>query len=167
MNSIYLSIGSNLGERFETIQSAITKIQERIGKVIAISNIYESEPLGFESNDKFLNVCIQITTYLSAENLLDEIHSIEFEAGRVRLINGIYCSRPLDIDIIFYNKLIIKTDRLNVPHPHYHKRLFVLMPMADLIPDFSDPINGQTIIDLIEKCPDNSKLSLYKRTLKI
>jgi 2-amino-4-hydroxy-6-hydroxymethyldihydropteridine diphosphokinase len=167
MNSIYLSIGSNLGERFVIIQSAITKIQERIGKVIAISNIYESEPLGFDSNDKFLNACIQIITNLSAEKLLDEIHCIEFEAGRVRLVNGIYCSRPLDIDIIFYNKLIIETDRLNIPHPHYYKRLFVLIPLADLIPDFSDPMNGQTIADLIAKCPDNSVLLPYKMSLRI
>ena len=114
-----------------------------------------------------MNACLKIKTNLSTENLLDEIHSIELQAGRIRSINGIYSSRSLDIDIIFFDKLIIDTNRLNIPHPHYYKRLFVLIPLADLIPNFSDPINGQTVIDLIAKCPDKSVLIKHKMLLKI
>jgi 2-amino-4-hydroxy-6-hydroxymethyldihydropteridine diphosphokinase len=165
INTVYLSIGSNLGDRISNLQTAVIEIASQIGKIKEISSIYESEPIGFNSTELFLNACIQVESYKNAFQILELIQEIEIKAGRVKSQNQEYISRVLDIDIVFYNQETIETQNLKVPHPFFQERLFVLLPMHDLNPDFKDPNTLLRIEQLIKKCTDNSKLAKIKLLL--
>lgn len=165
MNTVFLSIGSNLGNRHLNLQNAVSEISSKIGKVKAVSPIYESEPLGFSSTDLFLNACLQIETIKNPLELLNLIQEIEIKAGRIKANNQGYISRIIDIDIVFYNDEIHETTNLSVPHPHFKDRLFVLLPMRDLNPQFLDPNTLLTIHQLVMKSNDNSELTKIKLLL--
>lgn len=158
MHTVYLSLGSNQGDRKSILLNAIQSISEEIGNVIAISAIYESEPLGFISEDCFLNMCICIQTDLDPISVLKKIHSIEKKEGRVRNDAKGYVSRTLDIDVIFYDDLILKTKEIQIPHPLYKERLFVLVPLAEIAKKIIDPQSLTTIDELISTCSDKSML---------
>lgn len=158
INSVFLSLGSNLGDRYFNLQSAVSEISNQIGKITAISPIYETEPVGFSSTELFLNVCMQIESSKSAFQIIEILQKIEKETGRIRSQNQEYISRIIDIDIIFYNQETIKADKLTVPHASFRDRLFVLLPLNDLNSQFVDPKTSLTIKQLIDKCTDNSKL---------
>ncbi|MBU2995170.1 2-amino-4-hydroxy-6-hydroxymethyldihydropteridine diphosphokinase [Cellulophaga baltica] len=154
--TIYLSLGSNLGNKMYNLQSAVFKISESIGKVLAISNVYESVSWGFESDD-FLNICIAIKSNLSPTEVLKEIHTIEQNLGRIRgeVING-YLPRSIDIDILYYDYEIIDTETLTIPHPTLQERLFVLKPLSDIAPQFYHPILNKDTRNLIQMSRDKS-----------
>ena len=122
----YLSLGSNLGDRHATMQSAILLLGKQAGTVDRVSSAIETEPWGFESANKFLNMCVRITTTLSPEQLLATTKDIELQLGRTtKSVNGQYHDRPIDIDILTYDDLHINTPSLTLPHPHMHERHFV------------------------------------------
>lgn len=162
MNTVVLSLGSNLGDRYTTLQNAISTISSKIGKVTAESFIYESEALGFESKDRFLNMCVQVETKLAPLEILELINSIEKENGRVRNSNFEYSSRSLDIDIIFYNDLILDLPKLKIPHPRYTERLFVLVPLNDITSDLLDQRTFLNVEQLLVNCQDKSVLTKYQ-----
>lgn len=130
----YLSLGSNLGDRHATMQSAILLLDKQAGTVDRVSSAIETEPWGFKSANKFLNMCVRITTTLSPEQLLVTTKDIELQLGRTtKSVNGHYHDRPIDIDILTYDDLRINTPSLTLPHPHMHERDFVMIPLREIL----------------------------------
>lgn len=130
----YLSLGSNLGDRHATMQSAILLLGKQAGTVDRMSSAIETEPWGFKSANKFLNMCVRITTTLSPEQLLATTKDIELQLGRTtKSVNGQYHDRPIDIDILTYDDLHINTPSLTLPHPHMHERDFVMIPLREIL----------------------------------
>lgn len=162
MNSVILSIGSNLGDRHSILQKALNEIAAQLGKINTISSIYESAALGFESDDCFLNLCIEVETLYTPLETLTILQSIEKENGRIRSVESGYTSRPLDIDIIFYNNLILDLPTLQIPHPLYTERLFVLIPLNEISKDYLDPRTFLTLEQVLYNCPDQSILTKYQ-----
>lgn len=160
----YLSLGSNLGNRYLTLQKAIFSIQKKVGKVLALSSVYENPAVGFEGED-FLNACVGILTDLSPTDLLTTLLQIERDFGRERNSGDNYQSRTLDIDIILYGNEIIHTSELDIPHPRMDRRNFVLKPLADIAPQYYHPVLNKDIRNLLQECKDRSKLSKTKHQL--
>ncbi len=158
MNSVIFSLGSNQGNKSNYLEKAVVEIEQRIGKISQKSFVYETEPVGFESNDTFLNACIEVETILHPIEILAITQQIEIENGRLVKSRSGYASRTLDIDIIFFNSLIVKSETIQIPHPRYSERLFVLIPLYDIAPEFKDPTNGLTIKQLKDVCSDTSEL---------
>lgn len=154
---VYLSLGSNLGDRMDNLNFAFNAIKD-FGVIKSKSSIYECQAIGFESSDLFYNCCICIETNLKPIELLHQLNTIEKNAGRIRLNDGNYHSRNLDIDIIFFQDQVIQTDILSIPHPRYHKRKFVLIPLNEISAELKDPISQLTTIEILANCKDNSDL---------
>ena len=130
----YLSLGSNLGDRHATMQSAILLLGKQAGSVDRVSSAIETEPWGFESANKFLNMCVRITTTLSPEQLHATTKDIELQLGRTtKSVNGQYHDRPIDIDILTYDDIHINTPSLTLPHPHRHERDVVMIPLREIL----------------------------------
>lgn len=134
MHTVYLSLGSNLGDREATMRRAIGLLNERAGSVDRQSSFIETEPWGFESTNKFLNMCVRLLTTLSPEQLLMATKQIERELGRTqKSVNGQYHDRPIDIDILMYDDVHIDSDDLMLPHPHMQEREFVMKPLREIL----------------------------------
>lgn len=130
----YLSLGSNLGDRHATMQSALLLLGKQAGTVDRVSSAIETEPWGFKSANKFLNMCVRIITPLSPEQLLATAKDIELQLGRTtKSVNGQYHDRPIDIDILTYDDIHINTPSLTLPHPHMHERDFVMIPLREIL----------------------------------
>ncbi len=167
MNRVTLLIGGNEGDRALLIDQATEQIRQRIGSVVALSSVYETEPWGnFEiENSKFkienfLNRALLVETTLSPWQVLRTALAIEKDLGRVRphlspftfhLSPRIYHSRPMDIDIIFYDDLVLDTPELTLPHPRMHLRQFVLEPLAEIMPDYVHPTLQKSITQLLHE----------------
>jgi len=161
---VYLSLGSNLGNRLANLQKAIFRIQQKAGSILDISSVYENPAIGFEG-DQFLNIVISVLTPLSPTELLDTLLQIEQYFGRVRSEDGGYSSRTLDIDIIYYGSEIINNDDLVIPHPQMQHRNFVLKPLGDIAPQFYHPVLHKDTRNLLQECKDRSKLTKTKHKL--
>lgn len=134
MHTVYLSLGSNLGDRKATMRRAIGLLNERAGSVDRQSSFIETEPWGFESTNKFLNMCVRLLTTLSPEQLLMATKQIERELGRTqKSVNGQYHDRPIDIDILMYDDVHLDTPDLTLPHPHMQEREFVMVPLREIL----------------------------------
>ena len=153
MSKIYLSIGSNKGNRYSQIKEALKLIREDLGEIISISKIYETKSWGFES-ENFLNLCIAIKSELSPDKLLFSINNIEEKIGRKR-DSEIMKSREMDIDIIFYSNKIVNQTELIIPHPRLELRNFVLVPLSDIASDFVHPILLKSVKELLECSNDD------------
>ncbi len=160
LNITYLLLGSNLGDRLEYLKLSIHEIAIKAGNILSESKIYETEPVGFESNNNFLNQVIKVETALSPQELLKTILEIEKNLGRVRSGNG-YSSRTIDIDILYYNEETISEPGLEIPHPRIRERKFTLLPLADIAPDLIHPVAGKSQRELLTACTDSSKVSIY------
>lgn len=132
-HQVYLGLGSNLGERKELIQKAITLVNERIGTITRQSSLIETEPWGFESSHKFLNGVILCETALTPREVLKETQQIERELGRKKKTTLTYKDRPIDIDILLYDDLKVDEPDLKIPHPLMHQRDFVMIPLKEII----------------------------------
>lgn len=143
-----LLLGGNIGDRADFINKAIDLISERIGEVRTRSKFYESEAWGFECDDKFLNMAIVVNTALSPFQLLSSIKEIEKELGRVKRKKEEYESRVIDIDIIFYDNIVLVSDELTIPHCLMHERQFVIDPMKEVCPDYIHPILNRKVSEL-------------------
>jgi len=131
-HQVYLGLGSNLGERKELIQKAITLVNERIGTVTRQSSLIETEPWGFESSHKFLNGVILCETALTPREVLKGTQQIERELGRKKKTTLTYKDRPIDIDILLYDDLKVDEPDLKIPHPLMHQRDFVMIPLKEI-----------------------------------
>ena len=163
-NQAYLLLGGDKGDRLENISKAITRIASLSESAPLQSDIFESDPWGFESSLKFLNVALIITTKLDSDRLLAELLEIERELGRKRDANiNSYSSREMDIDIIFYNNDIIDSEKLIIPHPRMYQRRFVLEPLNQIASQYIHPILNKSIKELLEECPDKSPVTIYTK----
>jgi 2-amino-4-hydroxy-6-hydroxymethyldihydropteridine diphosphokinase len=160
MNIVFLGLGTNLGDKELNLEKAVAGIEEFIGKVIRTSSIYETEPWGFITDEKFLNLVVKAETELKPLQLLDEIHKIESASGRVRG-EVQYSPRVIDIDILLYENMIIAEDNLKVPHPLMKDRKFVLIPLCEIEPGMVHPVLGKTFTELLEECEDRSEVKKY------
>ena len=160
MAIVYLSLGSNIGDRVGYLQQA-TLLLKAIPEisVISTSSFYESEPWKMDSENWFVNAVVQISTTLSSEKLLDECMRIEAQLGRKRTRG--YQDRTIDIDILFYDDLVIHTEALTIPHPHFHKRAFVMVPMLEIAQDFVHPLFKKTVMQLYEELENPEMVLLY------
>ena len=130
-NQIVLSLGSNIGNRLETIKSSIAIIHAEIATVVKVSSVYETPSWGFES-EPFYNCAILIHTSKSAQRILSQVLKVEKQLGRIRTNDKTYQARIIDIDIISCNEEVISTENLEIPHKQMQNRKFVLLPMQDL-----------------------------------
>jgi len=163
MIKVFLSLGSNLGNKWTNLQKAINEIDENIGSVIIQSGIYDTEAWGFECNDHFLNQVIVVMTELEPLELIDCCLDIEKTMGRKRNDYRKYVSRIIDIDILFYGEEILKEENLQIPHPLIQKRRFILEPMNEIAPDLIHPLLGKSISVLREECTDTGQVKLVER----
>ncbi|WP_421807951.1 2-amino-4-hydroxy-6-hydroxymethyldihydropteridine diphosphokinase [Flagellimonas sp.] len=161
---VYLSLGSNLGNRHANLQKAIFRIQQKAGSILDISSVYENPAVGFDG-EPFLNIVISVLTPLPPKELLDTILQIERDFGRIRNEGGGYRSRTLDIDIIYYGTEVINHEDLVVPHPHLQHRNFVLKPLADIAPQFYHPVLYKDTRNLLQECSDRSQFTKTKHKL--
>jgi 2-amino-4-hydroxy-6-hydroxymethyldihydropteridine diphosphokinase len=152
MNTVYLITGGNLGDRKNNLLVAGELIEDRIGKIIKSSKIYETQAWGNTNQPSFYNEVHIVKSKLSAEEVMNRILEIEKEMGRIRTIKN--AARIIDIDILFFNKEIFNTPNLIVPHIEIPNRRFVLMPLAELSPDFIHPVLNRSIKDLLSTCKD-------------
>ena len=162
MAIVYLSLGSNLGDRVGYIQQATSLLSahEKIS-IVTTSSFYETEPWGMESDNWFVNAVMQISTTLSPEELLDECQRIETQLGKISRQGKDYIDRTIDIDIIFYDRLILNNERLTIPHKHFHKRVFMLVPMLEIAEDFVHPFFGKTVASLHDAIEAPEMVCLY------
>ena len=158
MHRVFLSLGSNLGEREQLLAKAIALIDLRIGEVKQRSALYETEPWGFETNNKFLNMVVMLETALAPEVVLDRCLNIEQALGRKRTENTGYTSRTIDVDVLFYDRLVLSTPDLVLPHPHIQNRRFILAPLCEVAPEFLHPLLGQSISSLLAQCDDKGQV---------
>ena len=153
LHTIYLCLGTNLGDKQFNLNQAMEYISKNCGAVIEKSGVYTSTAWGYESENVFYNQCLKIETQLAPDQLIDTLLSIEKDMGRTRESSG-YTDRMMDIDVLFYDSMRINTDKLIVPHPRIEERRFVLAPMAELAPDFIHPLLNQSMKVLLEECTD-------------
>lgn len=147
---LYLSLGSNLGDKAANLARAIEMIEARVGCVTLKSGVIETEPWGFESGNSFLNQAIGVETRLPAMEVLDITQQIERDMGRSEKSgNGTYSDRLIDIDLLLYDEQIVRNERLTIPHPLIPRRRFVLEPLAEIAPDLMHPLLHKTIKELL------------------
>lgn len=155
MSVVFISIGSNLGNRVQNCLNAIEEICS-FSKLSAVSSAYETEPVGVNDQPWFVNCVVKIETALSPLSLLKQLQDTEQKLGR--RCKGTLEPRTIDLDIVFYDNLVFKTQELVIPHPRAHKRRFVLEPMCEIEPDFLHPVIGLSIRELLNQLVDYGKV---------
>ncbi len=165
MNSVYLLIGGNLGNRVENLDLAKSFINNKLGKIIKISSIYETAAWGITEQPDFLNQVLLVESKLPAQKIMQLIFSIENKLGRVRTQKN--ASRIIDIDILFYNNEIINEIGLTVPHPEIQNRKFALIPLNDIAPDFLHPILKLSLKHLLSISKDKLEVKRLPNTNSI
>jgi 2-amino-4-hydroxy-6-hydroxymethyldihydropteridine pyrophosphokinase len=134
IHQVYLSLGANIGNRKRTIRQAVELIGAQVGEVVRQSSLYETEPWGFSSPNKFINACVCCHTALTPHQVLVATQRIERELGRMsKSVDGEYHDRIIDIDILLYDDLVVDEPGLQIPHPHMHEREFVLRPLREIL----------------------------------
>lgn len=155
-HKVYLSLGSNMGDKRENLLEAIKRVGELENtEVVKSSTILETEPFGYIEQDNFLNACLEVKTLLTPQEFLSSILKIELDMGRVREIK--WGPRVIDIDILFYDAEIIQEDNLAVPHPWICEREFVLEPLSEIAPNYVHPLERKTIMMLARKLKESGK----------
>ena len=161
---IFISVGSNQGDRWAHLQRSIFRIEAEIGPVLKCSRVYENPAQGFEG-ESFYNCCIEVSSSFSPLEVLHRLQQIENNGGRQRTGQG-YSSRTIDLDLLLYGQQCISEEELTVPHPRMEERGFVLYPLLDLgIADLKHPKSGKSIQQLAEACPDEQPLTPLKNKL--
>jgi 2-amino-4-hydroxy-6-hydroxymethyldihydropteridine diphosphokinase len=145
-STIYLALGSNLGDRYAILRAAITALPPAV-YVVQESPVYETRPWGYTDQPTFLNMTLKGETALEPVELLQRLKNLETGLGRQPSVR--WGPRLIDLDILFYSDLVLETQGLVIPHPHLQERAFVLVPLADLVPDLLHPVFGQSIRDLL------------------
>ena len=161
VDSVFLLLGSNLGNRMSFLRQAEEELERAEINVLKKSSVYLTESWGYDDNP-YLNCVLWCRTVLSPYDLLKTTQLIEKKLGRKREKKG-YQARTIDIDILFYDKEIIKTEFLMIPHPLIQERRFVLKPFCEICPDFMHPLLKQNVKTLLSKCKDNLQVNLYSK----
>jgi 2-amino-4-hydroxy-6-hydroxymethyldihydropteridine diphosphokinase len=157
---IYLSLGSNLGDRAANLKRAIGALPDAGVRVLRRSSLYETEPVDFLAQPWFLNCVAEAETSLAPRQLLDGLQGIERLLGSKKLVpRG---PRIIDLDILFYGTNVIRTQEMEIPHPRMASRRFVLVPLADLAPEMRHPVLNATIAEMLAVTQDNSIVRLWE-----
>jgi 2-amino-4-hydroxy-6-hydroxymethyldihydropteridine diphosphokinase len=146
LKTAYLSLGSNLGDREAFLNEALHRLEAAGAHVLRRSSIHETEPQDYRDQPWFLNMAVEVETDLTPQELLAAIQKIETEMGRQRII--LKGPRTIDLDILFYENLILKMPELEIPHPRLTQRLFVLDPLSEIAPDFHHPVTNETVQEI-------------------
>lgn len=159
MSESILLLGSNLGDRVSVLTKAISLLESKAGQISKKSYIYETGAWGIEDQPAFLNQVVIIDTFLKPHDLLRVINKLEEDLGRVR--HKKWGERLIDIDILYYDNLVLNTPNLIIPHPEIANRAFTLVPLVEIAADLVHPILGQPQIELLEKCSDRLKVNRF------
>ena len=155
-NTAYISLGTNMGDRFSFLKMAVKSLKDNPQlKLVNYSSIYETDPVGYEDQDLFLNMAVEVKTILTAQELLDVCLAIENELGRKREIK--WGPRTIDLDILLYNQENIETETLIIPHPRMQERAFVMVPLLEMTK------NRSTLPFSLEKTPESEGVRIWKR----
>jgi len=158
VHSVYLHLGSNIGDRLGNLLKAKFVIQRKIGHIQLLSQVYETEAWGKTNQSAFYNQALLVRTEMTASQVLNAIHEIENQLGRQRTEH--WGPRTIDIDILFFEHEIINTKKLTLPHPRLHERNFVLVPLEEIAPSFIHPILNKSVKKLRKSCPDTLEVRL-------
>ena len=157
MARVLVSIGSNLGDRLSFLQTAVDALGRVPGfRVRNVSSVYETEPVGKKDQPRFMNAAVEIESLLSPDSLLVDLKQIERRVGRTP--SEKWGPREIDLDLIYVGEMMIQSPALNLPHPEAHERRFVLTPLAEIAPDFIDPLRKQSLHDLLLCCSDGCEV---------
>jgi 2-amino-4-hydroxy-6-hydroxymethyldihydropteridine diphosphokinase len=151
LKRIYLSLGSNIGDREANLRKAVEQLASQDMRVLHTSRVYETEPVDFVDQAWFLNQVVEAETMLFPMQLLTRVSRVERDLGRKRIVRK--GPRTIDIDILFYGAAVVETTRLEIPHPRMAERRFVLVPLAELAPDLRHPITHRTVRQMLESAP--------------
>jgi 2-amino-4-hydroxy-6-hydroxymethyldihydropteridine diphosphokinase len=152
-HQVILSLGSNQGNRLENIEHCIDLLHQEVGTVVKVSSLFESDSWGF-SSDSFYNCAVLIHTHKNPQKLLKNILKVEKKLGRVRTESSDYQPRVIDVDMISFDDEIIESESLQIPHKHLQDRLFVLLPMKEIVSDWTHPSSQKSISDILKDCKD-------------
>ena len=152
----YLLLGANLNDRIATLRRAVELIGERLGTVVQQSSLYETAPWGVVDQPSYINQVLAVETMLAPEAVLAQTQDIEQELGRIRREK--WGARVIDIDILYFDQRILKTETLTIPHPYLHQRRFTLVPLAEIAPDFLHPVLLKTTTMLLAMCQDEGEV---------
>lgn len=157
MTTVYLSLGGNIGDRRKYLEDALSFLDKKCGKLLAISSFYETDPWGFQSENAFLNVTVKLRTMLDLRAFHSEIQKIEMLSGRIRNEKAGYADRTVDIDILYFGKLKLSSENLTIPHPRIAERKFVLIPLLEIAEITGNQSLQNKVKSMLGKCTDNSK----------
>ena len=157
MNTTILLLGTNMGNRRQNLSLACELIKKKAGNILKQSSIYETEPWEFSASQWFYNMAVTIETTLLPNELIIQLKEIEVTMGRKQLPKTNYESRIIDIDILAFENIVLKTSDLEIPHPRLHLRKFTLLPMSEILSEWVHPTKGKNISELLKDCPDNCK----------
>ena len=158
---VYLSLGSNIGDRESHLRDAISRLEKK-GRIKSIASFYETEPVEFTDQARFLNCALALETEEAPEQLMESVLHIEQEMGRVRQQNK--GPRTIDIDILLFSDTIIDSPKLTIPHPAMHERRFVLQPLSEIAPEVRHPVLKKTIRELLGALPAGQAVEKVQKT---
>ena len=164
MPTAYIALGSNLGDRAEALSSSIRHLG-KLGRIVALSSLYETEPVGYHDQPGFLNAVLALDTQLEPRSLLRALLAIERQLGRDRRKGPSKGPRTLDLDLLMVGDWVVADEELSLPHPALAQRRFVLAPLAEIAPGLRHPGSNQTMADLLAELPDQgeNRVSAVKR----
>ena len=151
MAEVYLGLGTNLGDKEANLDMAMEEIRKRVGEILSLSAYYITEPWGFDSKNAFLNAVCKVSTSLSPLDVLLTTQSIEKDLGRLKKsVNGQYSDRPIDIDILLYDDIVLDSPNLTIPHPLMHKRTFVMEPLSEIATELVNPVLHESMKEILK-----------------
>jgi 2-amino-4-hydroxy-6-hydroxymethyldihydropteridine diphosphokinase len=157
----YIGLGSNLGDRIATLRTAVQRL-ESLGSIAGVSSLYETEPVGYVEQPRFLNAVVALETALAPADIMRALLGIEHDLGRTRSFPD--APRTLDLDLLLVEDVILDTPELTLPHPRLHERAFVLVPLAEIAPQTVHPESAQTVQDLLRGLSDRSGVGVFAPT---
>lgn len=164
-STVLLGLGSNMGDRLSYLSYALNELVSEAGRVTAKSSVWETEPWGFEAEEQFLNMAVELSTTLDPDALLGVIKLMEARLGRTRIKGPGYYSRVIDIDILLWGDRVISGPGLQIPHPRIAERRFVLVPLCEIAPYNIHPVRVRSLIELLGECEDRSEVRLYSQAV--
>jgi 2-amino-4-hydroxy-6-hydroxymethyldihydropteridine diphosphokinase len=157
--AVFVALGTNLGDRERNLARGVAGLSERGLHITARSSVYETEPVGGPVQGPYLNAVVQADTALDAQGVLASCLEVERAVGRVRGLPN--APRTLDLDLLLYGALVLRTAQMSVPHPRMHERRFVLAPLLEIAPGVLHPVLGLTVAEMAAACPDQSAVGIY------
>ncbi|UCF63600.1 MAG: 2-amino-4-hydroxy-6-hydroxymethyldihydropteridine diphosphokinase [bacterium] len=160
MPKVFISLGSNKGDRQSFLIKAVTKMKQ-LGNFLSVSPLYRSSAYGFTDQPDFYNAVIIMDTEIPPQSLLKDLKEIELAVGRIETFH--WGPREIDLDIILYEQMQLHNSELSIPHPDFQNRIFVLKPLADIAPEYPVPGENVTISELLNKCQDETIIEIVKK----